>query len=284
MKGDMKMGEQVGRVSSFRQKFIEAKNKLIQEGVQNPKTKDIIAAMKSQKAEAGQSPQESALTGLQVEQNPNLNQLSQRQEEMSGLMREKSNFQQFATKFLSSGYLSYISKYEQEYCNLMADQNISNEEKGPRLLELQNKIQAKREEFIQKSAIFEQMVNATYTSLMQEADLYNNEISEIQNNKNLTNEEKSQAIEQIQTKKLLNRSEVLTKLNNELDLLRHTLFGETEVETPTATQVPGETQSETVSEETSPESAVQTETQTSGEVPQATASQTETVPESPSQA
>ena len=277
MKGDIKMGEQVGGVSSFRQKFIEAKNSLIQQGVENPKTKDIVAFMRSQQSSSEQNP----VMGLQVEQNPNLNQLSQHQEEISGLMREKSNFKQFALNFLSSGYSNFISKYEQEYSNLLADTNISNDEKNTKLLELQDKMQAKREEFIQRMAFFEQMINETYSQLMHEADSYNNEISEIQNNINLTLEQKAQAIEQLQVQKLAHRSEIMTRLNNELDLMRHSLFGETEVETPPVTQIPGETESETVSEETSPESAVQTETQTSSEVPQATASQTETVPESP---
>jgi len=284
MKGDMKMGEQVGRVSSFRQKFIEAKNKLIQEGVQNPKTKDIIAAMKSQKAEAGQGTQEAALKGLQVEQNPNLNQLSQRQEELSVLMREKSNFEQFSINSLSSKYQSYISNCSQRINNVLADSSLTNEEKNVIISTLQNQMQAKCEEINKTMSQFRQRIGLAYSQLMAHTDSLNSRIAEIQNSNLITNSEKAQMINDLEMQKQIKKSEVLTNLNNEMDAMHHALFEETEVETPPATQIPGETQAETVSEETSPESAVQTETQTSTEVPQATASQTETVPESPSQA
>ena len=61
------MSDQIGGVSAFKQKFIEAKNRLIAAGNSKPTTKDIIAAIKATKQEPVH---DEGIPGLQIEHNP----------------------------------------------------------------------------------------------------------------------------------------------------------------------------------------------------------------------
>lgn len=62
------MSDQIGGVSAFKQKFVEAKNKLIAAGNTKPTTKDIIAAIKT--AQPHEHVIDEGISGFQIEHNP----------------------------------------------------------------------------------------------------------------------------------------------------------------------------------------------------------------------
>ena len=223
------MGEQVGGVNSFRKQFIDTKNRLIQEGVQNPKTKDIISAMKKQKAE---QTQQEALTGLQVEHNLNAQQIKQRSDDMAQLAKQKAGHKQFANNTIMSALSNYNNIAMQEISVIMSNSELTQEQKEEETKKIYTKMQEKQQRAQELMTLFEQKLDYAYGELAAFKSSCTYEIANIQDEKTMTTEQKLKQIGEIQGKEFEKTQEIITKLNNELDAIKKNILNDIPLQTP----------------------------------------------------
>lgn len=232
------MGEQVGGVNSFRKQFIETKNILIQEGVQNPTTKEIVAAMKKQKAEQAQ---QEPLTGLQLERNLNPQQFLQRSNEMAQLAKQKTGHKQFANNAIMSALSNHNNIAMQEISAVMTNSALTEAQKNEEVKKIYARMQEKQQQAQEFMTLFEQKLEYAYGELAAFKNSCTYEIANIQDDKTMTPEQKSNLIGQIQGKEFEKTQEIITNINNELDAIKKNLLNDTPLQKqsePSVTKAP----------------------------------------------